>query len=224
VTDVTELPTDTTTSPVDAPVETAAPAEAVSDEATLLGDAGTETPEASDSAEGEEQPAEGAPEAYELSLKDEAGEDIPLDPVMLAEATEVFKEFNLTNEQANKLVPLGHKMMQQGMQAAEEQLVTAVATQKKAWLEEFRADEDIGGSKADETLHLAAKGLDALGYKQGHPFRELLDASGLGNHRDMIAAFRRIGEVVSEEGTFANPDGASEAKTVGWADRYKDDE
>jgi len=234
VADATEttMTTDTTTSteaaPVDTPTTPAADAPPAStetdgDETTLLGGAGDSTDEGGDEGQGGEgEPAAevGAPEAYEITLNDADGNPISLDQEMLTAATEVFKEFGLTNEQANKLVPLGYQMMQKGMEAAETNMVNVLADTRKAWLEEFKADPEIGGGKQDESLHLASKALDALGFTKGTPFRELLDLSGLGNHRDMIFAFRKLGELVSEDSQFANPQGVSEEKPVGWADRY----
>jgi hypothetical protein len=229
------MTTDTTTSTTEAaPVDTSTTetttdtsTETAADETTLLGGAGDGTDEGGDEGQGGEgEPAAeaGAPEAYEITLNDADGNPISLDQEMLTAATEVFKEFGLTNEQANKLVPLGYQMMQKGMEAAEANMVNVLADTRKAWLEEFKADPEIGGGKQDESLHLASKALDALGFAKGTPFRELLDLSGLGNHRDMIFAFRKLGELISEDSQFANPQGVSEDKQVGWADRYKSDD
>lgn len=206
-TQVTEQTTETNTT------ETVASTDG--DEGTLLGGT-TEAPPAQ-----AETPA-GAPEAYEITLTNEAGEAIPLDQEIVAEASEAFRELNLTNEQANKLAPLALKLAQKHVAAAEEQAATMISQARKDWLEAFKADPELGGAKTDETLHIAARGLDALGYKEGHPFRELLNISGLGNHPDMIRVFHKLGSVVGEETTFASPEGVSDNPPTGWADLYKD--
>jgi len=228
----TTMTTDTTTSTstegvgatdtvvTETPTTEATSTETPADETTLLGGENAKASEDGDGDKGEAGEVVGAPETYEIALNDAEGNAIPLDADMLAAATEVFREFNLTNEQANKLVPLGHQMMLKGMEAAETQMLEAVANSSKAWLDEFKADPEIGGNKADETLTLAAKALDSLGYPAGSPFRELLNISGLGNHPEMIRVFRKVGEAVSEDTSFASPDAAGEKKVAGWADLY----
>jgi hypothetical protein len=231
VADAAEMTTDTTTS-----TETTTPTEGVtvdtgttdtttqetaSDETSLLGGAGEEAREVGDAGEGEGGEAADAPDAYEIALKDAEGNDITLDADLLAEATPILKEVGLSNEQANKIAPLALRMMQHGAAQAEAQGEQMLAAAKKDWLDQFKASE-LGGAKADETLHTAAKALDALGFTKGHAFRDLLDTSGLGNHPDMITTFYRLGSLLSEETTFADPGGASETKTVGHIDLYKD--
>lgn len=231
MTEATEMTTDTQTStaPETATTE-AAPVETTStettttqgtdaDESTLLGGSGKEAPEGGDSGEGEGGEAAGAPEAYEIALTDAAGNEVALDAALMAEATPLLQEIGLTNEQANKIAPLALRMMEHGAAQAEAQGEQMLSEAKRGWLEQFKASE-LGGPKQEETLHIAAKGMDALGYKEGHPFRDLLNISGLGNHPDMITTFFRLGSLLSEEPNFANPDGASETKTVGWADLY----
>ena len=210
-----ETPTTDTTA--EAPAQ-----ETGADESTLLGGAGKEAVEGGDSNQGEGAQADGAPEAYEIALTDADGNEIALDPELLAEATPILKEIGLTNEQANKIAPMALRMMQHGAAQAEAQGEKMLAAAKKDWLEQFKASE-LGGAKAEATLHTAAKALDALGFTPGTPFRDLLDTSGLGNHPDMITTFFRLGSLLSEEDTFANPGGASETKTRGHIDLYKDE-
>lgn len=164
--------------------------------------------------EGDDTPA-GPPEKYELAL-----EGVTLDPEALAAADPVFRELNLTNDQANKLMPVAQDFAKRTSEATVQQLIEAGAQQKKAWLDEFTADPEIGGAKREETEHLAAKALDAMGYtatgfgddkKQPHPFRKALTESGFGNHPDMIRMARKLGEMVGEDG-FVTPNGASTQK------------
>jgi len=200
---VTDTTTDTPTSPNDAPAPVETPAavaapEAKADapadpDATLLG--AEEAPKA----EGEavsEAPA-GAPEKYELKL-----EGVELDPGLIGEAEPILRELGLSNDQANALLPLAPKIIAKAQDATLQQMIDAGAQQRKQWLDAFNADPDIGGAKREETTHLAAKGLDALGFAADHPFRKALNESGFGNHPDMIRTFRRLGEMVGEDGSF----------------------
>jgi hypothetical protein len=204
--------TDTTTSPSEAPADAGAAVDAGSVETTLLGgditqEAAPVEAKADDTPEAAE-PVPGAPEKYELAL-----EGLTLDPEMLAEAEPILRDLNLTNEQANALLPIAPKLMERASNAMLQQILDQGATQRKDWLDAFAADPDIGGSKREETEHLAAKGLDALGFTKDHPFRKALTETGFGNHPDMIRAFRRMGEMVGEDGDFERG-GAGESKSA----------
>lgn len=199
---MSETQVDTTPSPE---VTTSEPPVAAPDAATTTETQGAST-EAETSVLGgdvkddvtvEETPAAVVPETYELAL-----EGVTLDPVLIDEATPIFKELGLTNDQANALLPLAPKLMEKAQEATMQSLIEAGAQQRQTWLEAFKADPDIGGAKMEETTHLAAKGLDAIGFVEGHPFRKALTESGFGNHPDMIRMARRLGELVSEDGDF----------------------
>lgn len=143
--------------------------------------------------------ASGPPEAYELAL-----EGTELDAEAVAEAEPILRELGLSNEAANKLLPVAASLVSKAADRALQTIVEAGAAQRKTWLEEFKADPEIGGAKQAETEHLAAKGLDALGFAKGHPFRAILTETGFGNHPDMIRAWRKIGEMVGEDGFVRN--------------------
>ncbi len=149
----------------------------------------------------EETPATKAPEKYEFAI-----EGMELDAVMLAEAEPIFRELNLSNDEAGKFMPVAAKFAEKVSADTINELVSQGQAKRKAWLDEAKADEKIGGSKWDESLHIAAKGLDAIGFKAGHPFRQLLEETGFGNNVHMIALTRRLGELVSEDGTFVRSD------------------
>lgn len=201
---------DTTSSPsespaVEAPAQTAAEAEgttavaAPSDTGSVLGDDIADTADdvtgEGDDAAADDTPA--VPEKYELAL-----EGVEIDAAMLEEATPILHALKLNNDQANELMPVAAKLVTQTQEKTLQALVDAGAAQRKDWFDAFVADPDIGGAKREETEHLAAKGLDALGYAKGHPFRVALTESGFGNHPDMIRAFRALGEMTGEDGSF----------------------
>lgn len=148
--------------------------------------------------------SEGAPEAYDLKLED--GE---LDTELVAEAEPILRELNLSNDQANTLMPIAQKLVAKSQDATVKALTDAAAQQRADWLAIAKSDEEIGGPKWNDTLALSAKGMDYLGFAEGHPFRDALKETGFGNNRDMISVFRRVGELVGEDG-FARG-GASEA-------------
>ena len=209
------------------PSEPATTPDAVAPETSVLGGDLSDGAQEAPAAEAEADPAAPAadaepvvtvPEKYELAL-----DGMTIDAGLAEAADPVFRELGLSNDQANKLLPVAQQVMQRTQEAALQQLADAGAQQRKQWLDAFHADPDIGGAKADESTHLAARGLDALGFEKGHPFRQILTESGFGNHPDMIRAFRAIGEMVGEDGTFVRSGaGATEAKPV-WERLYPND-
>jgi hypothetical protein len=150
-----------------------------------------------------EAPTSGAPERYELAL-----EGVDLDPGFLKSAEPVLRELNLSNEGANKLLPIANKMMTGAREQTMQAVIDAGDKLKKAWLQAYQSDPEIGGTRRIETERLAQQGMAALGFKAGHPFRQMLTDSGLGNHPDMIRTFRRVGELAN--GLRAGPSAAKD--------------
>ncbi|WP_379487486.1 hypothetical protein [Novosphingobium soli] len=201
-----------------APPAPAGEAEAAEAETSLLGDAvankdgAAPTPQspadpqapADRAAETPPAPEHVVPEAYELSV-----EGLELDATAVEEATPVFKELGLSNEQANKLMPEAAKFRDRVANSTLQGIVDAGARQKADWAEATRSDPELGGARLEETLHLSAKALDALGFTEGHEFRQALTDTGFGNHPGMARVLRSLGEMISEDGFPRSGAGAS---------------
>ncbi len=156
-----------------------------------------------------------APERYELAL-----EGFSIDPALIQTADPVLRDIGLTNDAANKLLPVARDIMARAQEGLARQIEDAAAQQKKAWYDAFVADPQIGGARKAETEHLSAKALDALGYGQGHPFRQALNDSGFGNHPDMLRAFRRLGELIGEDAGLVRPQTAHSRQQPVWERLY----
>lgn len=205
--DEAKIPTTETTTATEA----APAAEAVTTEevTSLLGDAGDAPAADAGKPEGEAEAApEGPPEAYELT----APEGIALDAEAIELATPVFKELGLDNEQANKLMPVAAEFAKRIQEKGQQALMSEVMAQRAAWADEAQNDPEIGGAKFSETMTLAAKGLDTLGFPKGSPLRNLLTDSGLGNHPEMIRAWRKVGEAVGEDNDFVRADPGAQTR------------
>lgn len=152
--------------------------------------------------QGEQAPAHVIPEAYELTPPD----GMTIDADLLTEATPIFKEAGLSNEQAQAILPAAKSLVEKTQQATVQNLIDAGNQQRKAWLDAAKADEQIGGAKWDASLDSAGRALDALGHAEGSEFRTALNETGFGNHPEMIRIFARIGEMVGEDGDFVRAD------------------
>jgi len=151
-------------------------------------------------AKADEPAAEGVPERYQLELK-----GVTLDQQLVAEAEPIFRGLGLNNQQANALLPLAPKIMQQAEASTIQRILDDGAKQRKAWGAAFDSDPTIGGANRAETVRLASRGLESVGYGKGHPFRVMLNETGLGNHPDLIRLCRRLGELAG--GTAAKGSG-----------------
>lgn len=168
--------------------------------------------------QGEQAPARVIPETYELTAPD----GMTIDADLLTEATPIFKEAGLSNDQAQAILPAAKSLVEKTQQATVQNLIDAGNQQRKAWLDAAKADEQIGGAKWDASLHSAGRALDALGHAEGSDFRTTLNETGFGNHPEMIRIFARIGEMVGEDGDFVRGDAGAPVKPV-WQRLYPND-
>ncbi|RSY83122.1 peptidase [Sphingomonas koreensis] len=197
------------------------------DDATVLGGAGEGGAEGGEGQEGAKDKGEageagdeggpaGAPEKYELTPPEgfEA-----LDADMLTAAEPVLRDLNLSNEQAQKLVPLMGQAVQRATEQAQQALTDGAAAQRKEWAEQFEADPEIGGANRKATEAAAARAFDHYGIKPGEGVRKLLDESGLGNHPDLIRFVARVGADLAEgsfeRGSEVRAEKPAEAKLYG---------
>ncbi|XMF24171.1 peptidase [Enterobacter hormaechei] len=148
-----------------------------------------EKPADGDKPEDEEQKQEGAPEKYEFT----AGEGVELDADALKDFEPVARDLNLTNEQAQKLVDAYPKILA----GVQQRQAEAWQKQTEGWAETVKADKEIGGDKLTANLSAAQRALDQFGSPE---LKEYLNATGLGNHPDLVKTFVKIGKAMSEDG------------------------
>lgn len=145
----------------------------------------TEQPEGAAPEDKAEQKPEGAPEQYAFN----AIEGVTIDEVVVGAFSEVAKELNLPQEQAQKVLDKVAPVIQARQM---EQLQVA----REGWAEATKSDKEIGGDSLEANLGTAKKALDAFATPE---LRTLLNESGLGNHPEVIRFFYRTGKAISED-------------------------
>jgi len=184
----------------EAAAEAAATAEAIANAKTVLAAGEPEATEAEATeteateaieteAEATETEATGAPEAYaDFTLP----EGMQVNEAAATEFKEIAKGFDLTQEQAQKLVDFETK------RAAETKAGNLEAFNQKrvTWLADSKADKEIGGQKFDGSVESAKRGLAEFGTKE---LIGVLELYGLGNHPEIIRAFARVGEAIGDD-------------------------
>lgn len=155
-------------------------------------DAGTDTGEGNQS----------APDTYaDFTLP----EGMSLDADLLSEAAPIFKELNLTQEQAQKLVDLQVKQVQAG---SDKQIDTFNQLMTD-WQEQSKNDSEFGGDKFDASIKTARNAIDKFG---SDGLKQLLDQHGVGNHPEMIRFMVRVGSLLAEDNPGGTTTPASKAK------------
>lgn len=140
------------------------------------------------------QNAEAVPQGrYSLT----APEGFEIDNVVMEAASPVFGEIGLTNDQAQKMVPLAIKFQERLLQRQQDEFDAI----KSDWAKQLAKDPEIGGEKLKSTQRLAGAALEAAGVGKGHEFRKLMDQSGLGNHPVVLKVFARLGRLVADQAT-----------------------
>lgn len=128
--------------------------------------------------------APAAPESYEFKMPD----GVELDKAAADEFTAIAKELKLDQANAQKVADIGAKMAQRQMEA-HAQLV-------ESWVEQVKADKELGGDRLNENLGIARKAIDSLGTPE---LKELLNSTGLGNHPAVVKFALQVGKAISED-------------------------
>lgn len=137
--------------------------------------------------------APGAPEKYETF---KAPEGLEFNAESLTAATTLFKELNLNQDQAQKLMDLYGKEIR----AAENSPYELWKETQQKWRDQVAADPDIGG-KLDQVRSTISRALDGLGdAKLVNEFKEAMDYTGAGNNPAFIRAIYKLTSKLVEGG------------------------
>ena len=149
-------------------------------------DAGADGKTADDkAADGEGKPI--VPDKYDITVPD----GFTVDEAQLNEFTGVAHELGLTNDQANQLVGMHTKAMQDAFQALNEARTQEVIS----WGEDAKKElgKDYDGTLRDVALGLQAVESDIPG------LRAAMDKTGFGNTIEGIRLMAAIGKLVGED-------------------------
>lgn len=146
---------------------------------------GTATAEATPPSESK---PDSVPEKYEFVFP----EGVAVDADTLQKFEPVLKELGLPNDKAQKLADVLLSVRQAEAQAQQDRW----GEQLKTWESEVRADKEIGGQKFEENLKAAQSALARFGSPE---LKQVLDATGLGNHPELIRLCTKIGKAMAED-------------------------
>ncbi|MCC7063248.1 MAG: hypothetical protein IT456_10615 [Planctomycetes bacterium] len=116
----------------------------------------------------------------------------------------------LSQEAAQELLSeLGPEIAQH----QQKEINDAVVKAQDDWSASAKIDPEFGGEKFDANLDIAKAGLDAHATPE---LRQLLKASGMGSHPEVIRLFYRIGKTVKPDGLVqgGSPNGEKSAAQI----------
>jgi len=135
------------------------------------------------------QPAATAESYTEFSLPEGTAKD----PELAGEFSALAKELGLPQEGAQRLVDLYVSRARDAAEAPYRQW----QEQQGQWQKQVKADRELGGLGLPRNIATAGKAIDAFG---GPELRRALEATGAGNHPEMVRFFYRVGKAISEDG------------------------
>jgi len=126
-------------------------------------------------------------EAAEIEYKLEIPENSKLDKDALERIAAYAKERGLSNDDAQEILLQESDAIDDYSAAQEEQLKQITQVD---WVEQAKADKEIGGEKFKESAEFSRRALERFGTEA---FSAELDRTGFGNHPELVRMFSRIG-------------------------------
>jgi hypothetical protein len=127
--------------------------------------------------------------------------ELNVDADALAKAREVFGAANVPPDKAQELLNLHASLAQKQAKA----VADLFARDQRDQLAAAKADPELGGMRWEETLSVAARGMDRLNPR----VRQVLEDAGVGNHPEIVRAFAAAGRLYTEDKLVTAGNGAA---------------
>lgn len=137
----------------------------------------------------------GAPEQYEFKVP----EGMVLDDGAVAAFEPEFRALGLSNEKAQGLVNIFAEKVVPVWLAKQAE---AQAQQIEGWRSSAQSDAEIGGTGFDGNVKAAVTAIDRFGTPE---LKQALDATGMGDHPELIRFCVRVGKAIGEDAVAAKP-------------------
>jgi hypothetical protein len=192
-----------------APAPTGTPPQGTTPPATTPNPAPAADPKLTDGTSSLLGAAPTAPESYTPFTLPEG---VTLDETVLGEATTLFKEMDLPQEQAQKLVDFHSKQLK----AAADTPYQLWRDTQETWMEELRSDPNLGKLIDNGTVGgQVAKMINSLPAEQASAFREALNFTGVGNNPAIVRGLYELSKRFTEPGHVQGNNPTAQAKPGG---------
>lgn len=136
--------------------------------------------------------AKGSAAAAEAEIKLTLPSGSQLDAEHVKSITDFAKSRKLSQEQAQALLERENQTVSTYVEGQKQ----AAEKTKTGWVDELKADKEIGGEAFDKNVELAKRVAKRFG---SEAFLKGLAETGFGNHPELVRAFVRIGKAMSED-------------------------
>lgn len=143
------------------------------------------------------------PEKYELKPP----EGSLVGPAQLEKIAQYAKEQGFSQEQAQKYLERESAVLADFQQGQQEGL----KTQSQAWVEDIKADKELGGPKFQENMEHAFRAFERFASPE---FVKVMKDTGLGNHPEMVRTFFKISQAMKDDSLILAPTHDGSAKTA----------
>lgn len=121
------------------------------------------------------------------------------DPDIMTKAQAIFKELNLSQEAAQKLVDLNLENMKLMATKGEKFAYEQFETMRSKWREEIQTDPILGGRNMSANQALVAKAVLAFAGKDREGFIQALEMTGAGDNPFVYAFMTNVGKAISND-------------------------
>ena len=119
--------------------------------------------------------------------------------------TDVFKKAKLSQEQADILLNAYHGDIANLGQQFDNELQTAIVTQRNTWANQVKADSELGGQNFANTKLNIGRVMQQFGTPE---LKNFLNESGLGYNPDFVRFMNKVGTLIGNDTNFINSQGA----------------
>lgn len=119
--------------------------------------------------------------------------------------TDVFKKAKLSQEQADILLNAYHGDIANLGQQFDNELQTAIVTQRNTWANQVKADSELGGQNFANTKLNIGRVMQQFGTPE---LKNFLNESGLGYNPDFVRFMNKVGTMIGNDTNFINSNGA----------------
>lgn len=123
---------------------------------------------------------------------------------------EIMDAFKEAAKSANLAPDAAQKLLDSMAPVIEGRQHRIVAEATEQWTAQARLDKEFGGEKFDENMAVAKAALKEFSTPE---FINILEASSLGNHPDVIRFMYRVGKTLQQDGNFVTGKTVSNGKT-----------
>jgi hypothetical protein len=171
--------------------------------ATDGGEASSSDGEGKGTAPGSDEAPSGAPEAYAAF---DLAEGVQYSEAQMEGAKGIFKEINISQEDAQKLVNFQSEWATKLTQEHTDASAKALSTVQAGWTEQIRKDPDVGGTNLPGSQNLVKAAL--VNVTGGKELEEILVKFGLASHPTIFKYLVNVGNRLSSDGAARNSGGS----------------